>query len=100
MVPFEVFDSILPFTVNSHVEFLLDLAACRFHPGEVRLDIVDKHGERLSSVSQLRRVRVAPSTLQHYVCAAEKHLRAADPLAIAVMLGEPEDSSQPKNGSC
>ena len=55
MVPVQIQRRVLPFAVNGLVQLLDDLGPGGFGAGEVRVHIVDKHGQRLCSVAQFRR---------------------------------------------
>jgi len=101
MVPVEVLGCVLEFTIDGFVKILQDLGACRFCSLEMRINVINKHSQALSSIAELRRARSAwLRSMEHNPGITEMHLRAADRpggIAIAVVLDEPEGFAQPSN---
>ena len=97
MVSFQIPNCVLPLAVFGLVEILDDLGASRFRVGEVRVHILDEHGKRLRSEAQFRRRGTFPAS-HHDAGLAETDLRAADGVAIAIVLGESERVAQPCQG--
>jgi hypothetical protein len=96
---FKVFDSVLPFAIDSLVQLLHDLGAYRFRSFEVRINIVHEYCQALSLAPDLRGAGAPWSrAVEHYPGIAEMHLRALDPpawFAITVVLRETECFRQP-----
>jgi hypothetical protein len=95
----KVFNPILPFSIDGFVKLLPDGCALLFCSRIVGIDIRNKNGERLSSASEGRRA-FGPLTRtgQHDVCVAKVHLNSTYRVAIAIVLGEAEDSGEPLAG--
>jgi len=94
VVTIEVLRSVLEFAIDGLVEILHDPGARRFCSLEVRVNIVDEHGQALSFKADLRRTGPAGSnSVEHDPSLAEMHLRTTDRafrVAVAVMLDESE----------
>ena len=90
----EVLGCVLELAIDGFVKILQDLGACRFCSLEMRINIINKHGQALRSIAELRGARSAWScSMDHNPCVAEMHLRAADRpcgIAIAVVFDEAE----------
>src|SRR4029077_18994095 len=55
VVTFEIFDSVLSFTIDGLMQILYDFGACRFRSAEVRINVIDEHCQGLSRMADLRR---------------------------------------------
>lgn len=99
MVTIEVLGPILPFAIWSLMEFFHDSGARRLRSFEVRIDVVDEHGQALRAAAQLRRARQAwTRASEHDPRVAEMHLGAGHRpfrFPIPVMLSKSKMCCQP-----
>lgn len=92
----QVFHRILAFAINGLMKFFHDLCARRFCSLVMRIHIFHENGESLSAAAGLRRTCSAgPRACEHNVGRTQIYLRAADRIAIAVMLDKSESLSEP-----
>jgi hypothetical protein len=95
----QVFNSILPFSIDRFMALLPDGCAQLLRFRIVGIDVGNKNCQQLGSRSECRRA-FGPRTRagQHDVCVAKMHLCPADWIAVAVVLSEAEDLRQPLAG--
>jgi len=79
MVTVEVLGSVLPFAIWSLMELFHDSGLRRFRSFEMRIHVIDEHGETLRSAAQLGRApRAWTCAPEHDPRVAEMHLGAGD----------------------
>lgn len=95
----QVFNSILPFSINRFMELFPDGCALLFCSCMVSIDIRNEDREHLSRISQLNRgFACGARGVHHDDCVAQAHLRSAHRIAVAVVFGEAENSCEPLAG--
>jgi hypothetical protein len=89
VVTVEVLGRVLSLGVNRDVWLLQNLGVRRLRLTVMRVDVVDEYRQALRSVAELLRPgRAGSRAFHHDVRFAETHLRAAQRLAIALVLLE------------
>ncbi len=95
-VAVEIFDAILPLTIDGLVQFLYNSGACQLCSSVMCINVFDENGETLSSVPDLHRTRRAlPGTGYHHISVAKIHLRSAYRFAVVIVLPEAKYSCEP-----
>ena len=88
----EILDSVLPLAIHAFMQILDNAGARGSGFPEVAIDVIEEDGEALGSVAQhCGSGGAGGKSLEHDPGIAEMHLRAANRLAIVIVLAEPED---------
>jgi len=94
----EILYSVLAFPIDGFVQVFDDFGASSFRPREVGIYVGHEDGQALRCRAELCRASSAwTSARQHEIDIAKAHLGAAGlgRIAVAVVLGESEDSGEP-----
>lgn len=97
MVAIKILRGVLQLAVNGLVQIFQKRHFGRLRPLEMRFDIFDKDSETLRPKTELPGSggMLVPSTVEHDPRFASAHLRAANGIAIAVVLDEAECPAKP-----
>lgn len=94
---FKIADAVLKFAVDGFVQFLDDVCAGGTGARVVRFDVLDKDGEGLRAVAEVRRALLAGAFcgVDHDACFAEAQLSAGERVSVMVVLDESECRAEP-----
>src|ERR1700730_3397115 len=96
----EVFDAVLPFSIDSLVKVLPYLCALSFCFLVMSIDVRNDYREHLSAIPELRRALAGPlaRVIQHDVRVAQVHLDPAYRVAVPIVLRKSEHPREPGTG--
>lgn len=99
MVAVEVEGGVLVFTVDGFVGFLNDPCAGCFGALEVGVHVINENSQALGCVAEFSRaLKAGLRLIDHDDGAAGVELRAAEGVAVAIVLGESEGGGEPGDG--